>query len=134
LFFGPLTAAAVPLDEPRLLAAIAHVETGTRDLDRPSRRIGRAGERSAWQMKKTTWHSYTTEPCLSASRDARLASVIAHMHLRHLRLQLELYRHPVKPWLLAVAWNGGFTTATRPAVPERVRDYADRVSNLYFAR
>jgi hypothetical protein len=120
-----------PLDENKLLAAIAAVETGTTNLARPSRKVGRAGERSAWQFTAATWRRYTRTPFAAASSDAILAHLVAQLHLRYLRLELESRGHLTSPYNIALAWNAGprcvFTdTASIPS-----RDYARRVDNLY---
>ena len=41
--------------------AIAAVETGTTDVGKPCKKVGKAGERSAWQIKPSTWRAYTKE-------------------------------------------------------------------------
>lgn len=131
LLFGPKVEGAT-VNEVRLLAAIAQVETGTCDTSRPSRRIGRGGERSAWQIRERTWHDYTWQPFLQASRDARLASVVAAMHLRFLRLQLEAHRVPVTAYALALAWNAGHAAVIARAEPPSSHQYAERVAALYL--
>ena len=103
-----------------MLRAIAQVETGTNDISRPCRKIGKAGERSAWQIKKVVWVKYTHAPFESASTNATLASVVAALHIQSLREIAEKKRLPVT-FSIACAWNCG----------PRVGDYATRVSALY---
>lgn len=129
-----LTAQAMPVDEHRLLAAIAQVETGTRNLNRPSKKVGRSGERSAWQITETVWRQYTRTKFVAASTDARLANTIAALHLRTLSLTFEAHGILPTPYRLAVAWNAGASAAIENAVGPRTHDYAQRVTNLYHER
>lgn len=126
------TWATANVDEDRLLACIAQVETGARDLNRPVRKIGAAGERSAWQLSKDTWKLYTREAFTRASSNARLASTIARLHLRHLIIEIEAMRQQPTPQNLAIAWNAGLGALRRRSVPPGTYEYADRVANLYL--
>lgn len=132
LAFMP-TRAAIPreFDEIRLLAAIAQVETGTRNINRPSRRIGAAGERTAWQIKETTWKLYSTAPFKTAGTDARIDGLVALAHLRALALSLYVAGHSVAPQNLAIAWNAGAQSVIRHRIPVGTHDYADRVCAIY---
>lgn len=118
----------VPVDEMRLLEAIAQVESGTRNLARPSKKIGAAGERSAWQMTRATWRRYTTEAFEKASSDATLAHLVAQIHLRYLRLELTGRSGALN---LAMAWNAGPRAVISGRIPNGTRDYADRVVSIY---
>ncbi len=129
---APLCAAeAFSLDEARLLAAIAHVETGTVNLARPVRRVGRAGERSAWQFTPATWRRYTRTEFTQASTDATLAHLVAQLHLRYLRVELETRGQLVNPYTLALAWNAGLAGVLKNRAGFPARDYAERVDNIY---
>lgn len=119
------------VEESRLLAAIAQVETGTSNLARPSRKVGRAGERSAWQFTAATWHRYTSRRFSDASTDATLAHLIASLHLRFLRLELESRGQAAGPYNLALAWNAGPAAVIKNRVGTSSYDYAGRVWNLY---
>lgn len=119
------------LDSSRMLQAIAAVETGTTNLNRPSRKIGRAGERSAWQFTATTWSQYTSAPFTEASKDARLANLVAELHLRHLVADLKLRGKEPMPYNLALAWNAGPAAVAKNRVGPAARDYAKRVENIY---
>ena len=117
------------LDEMRLLTMIAQVETGTRNLSRAVKKRGRAGERSAWQFKAATWRAYTALPFVKASTDAPLAHLVASLHLRRLRMELESHGYAATPYRLAVAWNKGLAVALTDQ--EMASDYARRVCALY---
>lgn len=100
---------AAPLDEARLLWAIAQVETGGID------RHGAAGERSIYQLTPAVWRQYQ-----GTSRQRALA------HLRWLASRVD---NPT-PYRVALVWNGGLGALRRPAAS--TRDYAQRVENLYL--
>lgn len=116
-----LPSAPPAVDEMRLLRAIAAVETGTTNLARPCRKIGRAGERSAWQIKASVWRQYTRIPFVHASTDATLAHLIALLHLQQLRERAKRDRLPATVWNLAYLWNAG----------RRAHSYSENVKNLY---
>lgn len=126
-----LAGAPSPIDESRLLSAIAEVETGTRHLAHPSRKVGPAGERSAWQFTAATWRRYTRSPFPTASTNATLAHLVAQMHLRYLRLELESRGALTSPYTLALAWNAGPRKVYTDTAPISARNYAQRVQNLY---
>jgi hypothetical protein len=116
-----------PIDDMALLRAIACVETGTTNLSRPCRKVGRAGERSAWQIKAVVWRQYTSAPFASASTDATLANLVAALHLQQLKRQSIVIDGLVAtPYWLATSWNRG----------PRMHSYGERVESLYreFAR
>lgn len=95
------------VDDHVLLAAIAEVETGTTRLAWPCKKVGKKGERSAWQMTRATWRRYTNEPFERASAEAALPHLIASLHLRYLRLELLRHGQAATVRALALAWNGG---------------------------
>lgn len=121
------------LDENKLLSCIAQVETGTTDFDKPCRKIGRQGERSAWQIKAGTWHQYTKAPFTLASTSTYEANLVAAAHLRLLRIHLEYALNHSSPYLIALAWNAGLDRVVKNKAPDAAHDYAQRVTNLYNA-
>src|SRR5687768_980335 len=93
LFHAPVAAASASspsIDETRLLSAIAAVETGAGSLAQPCKKIGRRGERGPWQFTKSTWKRYTQAAFELASQNASMAHLIASLHLRYLRTEIEL--------------------------------------------
>jgi hypothetical protein len=122
---------AAAVERQRLLSAIAQVETGTTDTNRPSRRVGRGGERSAWQISADNWSRYTRAPFIDASLDARLASTVASLHMEWLVNQLLRAGMDPTPYALALAWNAGPTGVTRHRAPAAAHAYAVRVIALY---
>lgn len=105
-----------------VLDAIAQVEG-----NRPAA-VGRANERSRWQMREFVWHSYTRAPFRSASRDEILAKAVARAHLQYLERSLVHRRIAPTPYNLALAWTCGLDGMLNP--PAKKRDYARRVTNL----
>jgi hypothetical protein len=129
---APLNAAeSFAVDEMKLLRAIAAVESGATNLSRPVRRIGRNGERSAWQFMAGTWREYTTAPFTHASSNATVAHLIAQTHLRRLRLELETSKIAATPFAIAMAWNAGASAVIQNSAPNSTWKYAERVVNLY---
>ena len=119
------------IDELRVLAAIAQAETGTINLARACTKVGAAGERSAWQFKRTTWRLYTTVPFERASADPFLAHLVARLHLRYLRMCLESVNITPNVFNLAQAWNAGPGPVIKTRAPSSTYDYAKRVNALY---
>lgn len=108
-----LATPALALDDTRLLAAIAEVETG-----RNPQAIGPAGERGMHQLTPAVRRQF---------RNAR-------NYLAHIKVRLAAHGIPVTPRTIALAWNGGAGATIRDTVPQRTRDYAERVTNLYTDR
>lgn len=115
--------ASEPIDEIRLLDAIAQVETGTKNTNRPCRRIGARGERTAWQIMPATWASYCTIPFARAGTEARVDGLVALAHLRALRSALFAGGHKPNPYALALAWNAGASAVMADRAPTASRDY-----------
>ena len=114
---------ATIIEDETLLRAIAQVETGTVILSRPCRKVGKAGERGAWQMKWMVWRQYTREPFAKASSNPTLAHLIARLHLENIRLSIKKAGMEATPFQIAYRWNSG----------PQAMDYAERVNNLYGA-
>ena len=93
--------------------------------------IGRAGERSRFQITGAVWHTYTSKPFTAASsmhpHDLELQYVVARRHIEYLIKNIErphVYR-------IAAAWNGGRNAVNLDIFNDRMVDYATRVRNLY---
>lgn len=120
---------AQPIDDSVLLRAIAEVESGTSGA-RPYRKVGAAGERSAWQITPQVWRTYTRAAFERASREVHLPNCVAAAHLAVLKGQIRHYPSLVTVQKLALAWNGGLG-AVRTGGTARQRDYAQRVEATY---
>jgi hypothetical protein len=102
-----------------LLWAIAAVETGHNDAA-----IGRAGERSQYQIMEVVWRQH--EPQLRHDRcRGEAATKVATKHLTWLTKQVG-----ADVTALASAWNQGATGHRRRGP----NDYARRVTALYWSR
>ena len=97
------------------LQAVALVETGG-----DPRKIGRAGERVAFQMT----------PAVAASCGGYGAKEAAH-YARWLELQLVHGGVDPLPYNMALAWNGGPGAVLRSQVKPQTYDYALRVKNTF---
>lgn len=121
------------------LLAIAMVETGGDDS-----KIGKAGERSQYQISEHVWKDYHESPFTECY--GTTATICANIHVKQLTRELNCtssYQHyPVRT--LAYAWNRGANAARRAMIqrgkhPPGSRfdriwndDYAQRVENLYL--
>lgn len=108
-----MSAAALAL----FLEAVALVETGG-----DARKVGRAGERGAFQMT----------PAVVASCGGYGAKEAAH-YARWLELQLVHGGIDPLPYNLALAWNAGPGAVRRGTATMASYDYALRVKNTYEA-
>ncbi|MCM2304073.1 MAG: lytic transglycosylase domain-containing protein [Elusimicrobia bacterium] len=111
------------VDIEALLRALAAVESGS-----DPRAIGRAGERSQWQIRPATWRQYTRAPFAAATTNEVLAQLVARTHLRTL-LAVAERRH-------GAAWrhftpHGRAAEVARRWNPRAPAAYAKRVANLY---
>lgn len=90
------------------LAAIAQVETGWTDLKKPCPKVGRAGERSAWQFTRATWRRHESADFTRyASTQVDLPRRVAYQHLEYLHQQAKARGVEATPWRIAYAWNAG---------------------------
>ena len=100
------------IDTGRMLAALAGVETASRDVR------GRAGEATPWQLTAATWRRYSSAP----HGDPRVARTVAELHVRQCAAELRQRGVRVTPEAIARKWN-----------PRAPRDYVERIGNLYRA-
>lgn len=131
LLHGAPSASSAALQRPAFLNGIAQLETGTIDVGRPCVKIGRRGERSAWQISPEVWREYCEASFTRASSDSRLAAMVAAAHLEWLRLSLEQKGRPATPYNLALAWNAGLGAVLTGKAPPGAHDYAARADALY---
>jgi hypothetical protein len=120
-----LGAEPAPIDPDKLLAAIAQVESGVHDGA-----VGRAGERSRYQMSESVWRKFSTEPFIRADDPAQ-SRAVALDYLAWIESQLRRRGTEATPYSLSLAWNAGVAGAEHPS--PRAKDYAERVAALYRA-
>lgn len=99
-----------------ILYALAAVESGGNP-----KAIGRAGERSQYQITEAAWREEVDIPFEKATEDPQVAYWVAIWRVRRIVRDLEHRHAAVTPQAIAHAWN--------PGAPP---DYAERVANLYF--
>jgi hypothetical protein len=132
-----------------LLAALASVESGGEK--HPDAALGRAGERSRYQITRAVWQQHEAEARRELAKlpnppawtgdfatdaaDPVKSAAVGEQHLIWLCRQLEKNRQPVTVETLAGAWKSP-AAAFQGHQSAGVRDYAARVGNLYadFAR
>jgi hypothetical protein len=117
-----------PVDLGRLVDAIAMVENAK------TTHIGKAGERSRYQITYAIWKMYSDwDFHLASSMDPLAlyeARQVAYQHVRWLSLTLD----KPTPYRIAAAWNGGFHAVQSGNITDATADYAKRVRNLYDER
>lgn len=121
----PLWSSASTVDYAVLLSAIADVETGSNP-----RKVGKAGERSAYQIARVVWRQHTDLP-FSKANDPEVAKEVAIKHLSWLEREIKRKGYEITAERMALCWNAGLTRGlSGKAFPSSV-DYASRVKNLY---
>ena len=130
--FGVVTGGfSVPrIDMDALLLAIARAETSNKEHpDGDDHRIGRAGERSRYQITRGVWEQVTTVPFTYAI----FPDAAAHVARRHLEwLERKLHALPGAPaFVIALAWNAGPHAVLANYANQQQRDYAARVEAIY---
>jgi hypothetical protein len=120
-------------DQMAYLRPLSMLETGNNDYA-----IGSVGERSRWQIRKTTWNKYCKLPFESHSRNPKISAAVAGLHVQYLHNKLTTAyggREP-SPAQLYCAWNMGLTGFRRrkylvSRCPAAVQERAERYANLY---
>jgi len=108
-----------------LLHCIATVESN--DV---STKIGRAGERSKYQMMPQTWDMYSKTDFVHLSEEMYQVEVemVARKHINTIKKSLSSRRMEITVYNIALAWNGG---PNKKIYTDRNKNYAVRVNNLY---
>ena len=131
---GPVTVLSSPVDmwEVPKLKALAMIESGCNDFAK-----GKKGERSRYQILPSTWKEVSNKS-FSSALYPQIASQAASCYLNRLsnRFYTTNLRRP-SDLDLYVMWNWGFAKYERAEfkyekVPAKVRDAAERFSNLVY--
>ena len=133
-----LTARAQPplpfeLDLDRAMRAIVEVENTPRYI------IGKAGERSEFQLTETVWKFYSKKPFWWASRDrpeCKAETVrVVRAHLKWIEKIISA-KHPTRLSLYSVfaTYKAGWTRFNHNTLRAQDVDYALRALNLYNSR
>jgi len=115
----------------RVIWAISQVE----DPNQDPAALGPHGEVGLYQFKQGTWESITGLPFRFAT-DPHWAAIEARFLANKIRWQLAFHRLDVTPYNIALVWKTGNLDAVvlqKWQSPE-VRDYAQRVANLFTMR
>lgn len=122
-----------PLNTNALLRALSQIETGDND-----KAIGRAGERSRYQIIRDTWNIYCgSRDFFTHSKDTEVATQIARAHLSRLSVKYHTTcNKPPTPQDIYVMWNAGYGYYLLKhfrfdTVPVTIRKRAYRFQNLY---
>lgn len=120
---GP--AKAEPVDHRKLLRAIEQVEGAD------YWRVGKAGERSKFQIMPEVWMQHSGMPFYMASSNWSAAldeqERVALCHIKWLEAHLT---NPT-PYRIALAWNAGLSAVKNGRFSSAKACYARRVVNLY---
>jgi len=90
---------------------------------------GRCGELGAYQFREQTWKMHTVAP-FSRALDRRSSDAVAVKHYEWIKAELVRRGIEVRPYTVALAWNGGLGAAVQADPPASAVDYATRVANL----
>jgi len=121
------------LDVDRAMRAIVDTENS------PRYAIGKAGERSEWQLTETVWKFYSKKPFWWASRD-RPECIgetrrVVRCHLRWIEATIA-HKHPTRISLYSVfcVYKGGWGRFNTSTLRAQDVDYALRALNNYNAQ
>ncbi len=114
------------VDLPRLLQAVAQVESGCDD-----KAVGKRGERGRYQLSPAVWGQHARKQPFTLAHNATESKVVADHHIQWLLDRLRFASIELTPYNIALAWNAGFSAMTHNKLTAVHRDYADRVVNLY---
>lgn len=116
-----------PMDNDVLLKMIAMTE----NWDGQS--VGAAGERGDWQMLRSTWHHYSTEPFPWSRRGWAQpeAQRVLREHASWIRDEMEFHSLPQTPYTFALMWKAGETRVLHRRPRPVDYEYAERAHNIY---
>jgi hypothetical protein len=90
---------------------------------------GPCGELGPYQFREETWKMHTVAP-FSRALDRHSSDAVAVKHYEWIKAELTRRGIEVKPYTIALAWNGGMRAVVKADPPASVVDYATRVANL----
>lgn len=118
------------MDIPRLCESIKDVE------NTPYSHIGDAGERSSWQVTSDVWQAHSNKPFWWASVEAypELSETkrVVVLHVLWIRRRLGHLGLEDTPHDIALVYKAGYGRVMARKTRPQDRDYAKRVSNVYY--
>jgi hypothetical protein len=97
--------------------------------------VGKAGERSEWQITSAVWRELSAFPFASASRSEPIYRAetqrVARKHLQWVLTALKGLGLPETPYSVGLVWNAGYGTIARRSLKSRHVSYAQRCENFY---
>ena len=97
--------------------------------------VGKAGERSEWQITPAVWRELSVFPFASASRSEPIHRAetqrVARKHLQWVISSLKGLGLPETPHSVGLVWNAGYGTIARRSQKSRHVSYAQRCENVY---
>lgn len=120
------------LDTLKLAKAIAEIETGN-----DNNAIGKLHERSRYQFRESTWKDHCDRPFEEATTNPALADSVAQEYIKwNMRYFITGCSRQPTAFDIAVMWNAGCgfykrRQFNRSRVPAQVKEYANRVENIY---
>jgi hypothetical protein len=120
----------LPLAEARASERWATLEA-IHQLENPydTAKPGPCGELGPYQFREQTWRMHTVAPFTQAL-NRHSSDAVAVKHYEWLKAELVRRGIEVKPYTIALAWNGGLGAVIESDPPASVVDYATRVANL----
>lgn len=117
------------IDFERLAAAIAQVESGSRDDA-----IGQHGERGRYQIQKQLWQQVSHLP-FECAHDPVAAKKVTIRHLEWLEQRFREHKtiDISRVYLIALGWHAGPQAVLHVFATRNQREYAQRVENLYLS-
>ena len=116
------------IDDNILLRAISQVESNNRHHI-----IGRAGEKTEYQFRESTWKQYSSTPFLfiDSKHYETESEIVAYKHLAKIKKFLSA-RNQYSVRNVAFIWNAGFGAYRRGKLPKTTRLHIRKVERVYF--
>ena len=116
------------IDDNILLQSISIVESNSQH-----HRIGRAGEKTKYQFRESTWKQYSSTPFLfiDSKHYETESEIVAYKHLAKIKKFLSA-RNQYSVRNVAFIWNAGFGAYRRGKLPKTTRLHIRKVERVYF--
>lgn len=129
-FAAPALLKDPPLDIDLMMEALRQTE------NTPRAYVGRAGERSEWQIRREVWIANSHQPFEWASSSLVPAreetKCVVRAHIEWIKWQLEAAKMPRDPYNVALVWTAGLNATKLMNFSAAKHDYALRAANIYY--